>query len=276
MLRQVQSAGEARALDGRGQSLGDGRLHLERPARARRGRGVAGDLPGGVPAGHGGARRGARRHRRQPSRALGRRAGAARTSTPSSSCSRAMRRSASAAQAEHAKLVARCPGVEVLSTLDLEATPPFDARARPFRLSRPAVAAGDRRHGRGADARLGRAAEAGRVHPRLSRTRTAPPANQPQPEILSRNGSYMAYRRLEEHVGTFRDFLREHGKTPEEQELIAAKLMGRWRSGAPLVLAPEKDDPGARRRPAAQQRLQLQASRTRTATRCRSARTSAA
>ena len=29
----------------------------------------------------------------------------------------------------------------------------------------------------------------------------------------------------------------------EEQELIAAKLMARWRSGAPLVLAPEKDDP---------------------------------
>ena len=53
----------------------------------------------------------------------------------------------------------------------------------------------------------------------------------------------MAYRRLQEHVGKFRDFLREHGKTPEEQELIAAKLMGRWRSGAPLVLAPDKDDP---------------------------------
>ena len=35
----------------------------------------------------------------------------------------------------------------------------------------------------------------------------------------------------------------QHGKTPEEQELIAAKLMGRWRSGAPLVLAPDKDDP---------------------------------
>ena len=53
----------------------------------------------------------------------------------------------------------------------------------------------------------------------------------------------MAYRRLEEHVGAFRDFLRQHGKTPEEQELVAAKLMGRWRSGAPLVLAPDKDDP---------------------------------
>ena len=68
----------------------------------------------------------------------------------------------------------------------------------------------------------------------------------------------MAYRRLEEHVGKFRDFLRQHGETAEEQELIAAKLMGRWRSGAPLVLAPEQDDPDARRRHAAEQRLHLQ------------------
>src|SRR5688572_7160419 len=42
----------------------------------------------------------------------------------------------------------------------------------------------------------------------------------------------------------FRDFLRQHGgPTAEGQELIAAKLMGRWRSGAPLILVPEKDDP---------------------------------
>ena len=68
-------------------------------------------------------------------------------------------------------------------------------------------------------------------------------ADNPRPEILASNGSYMAYRRLEEHVGKFRDFLRQHGDTVEEQELIAAKLMGRWRSGAPLVLAPEQDDP---------------------------------
>jgi Dyp-type peroxidase family len=70
-----------------------------------------------------------------------------------------------------------------------------------------------------------------------------PPANLPQPEVLSRNGSYMAYRRLQEHVGKFRDFLRQNAQTPEEQELLAAKLMGRWRSGAPLVLSPDKDDP---------------------------------
>src|SRR5258705_3445234 len=53
----------------------------------------------------------------------------------------------------------------------------------------------------------------------------------------------MAYRRLLVHVVPFLDFLRQHGgPTAEGQELIAAKLMGRWRSGAPLVLAPEKDD----------------------------------
>jgi Dyp-type peroxidase family len=68
-------------------------------------------------------------------------------------------------------------------------------------------------------------------------------ADQPRPDILARNGSYMAYRRLQEHVGRFRDFLRQHGDTPQEQELLAAKLMGRWRSGAPLVLAPDADDP---------------------------------
>ena len=43
--------------------------------------------------------------------------------------------------------------------------------------------------------------------------------------------------------GLFRDYLRENADTPKEQELLAAKFMGRWRSGAPLVLAPEQDDP---------------------------------
>ena len=65
----------------------------------------------------------------------------------------------------------------------------------------------------------------------------------PQPEVLSRNGSYLAYLRMEEHVGVFREFLRQQADTPDQQELIAAKLMGRWRSGAPLVLRPDQDDP---------------------------------
>ena len=145
-------------------------------------------------------------------------------------------------QAEHDKLVARCEGVEVLSSLDLEATPPFDYAHDHFgyhdRLSQPVIeGSGDEpTPGSGSPLKagefiLGYPDEAGS------------PANLPQPEILSRNGSFMAYRRLQQHVGAFRQFLQEHGSTPEEQDLLAAKLMGRWRSGAPLVLAPGKDDP---------------------------------
>ena len=66
---------------------------------------------------------------------------------------------------------------------------------------------------------------------------------QPEPGILSKNGSFLGYRKIREHVGAFRDFLKANGKTPEEQELVAAKIMGRWRkTGAPLVLSPDKDD----------------------------------
>jgi deferrochelatase/peroxidase EfeB len=53
----------------------------------------------------------------------------------------------------------------------------------------------------------------------------------------------MAYRRLQEHVGVFRDYLRENADTPDEKDLLAAKFMGRWKSGAPLVLSPDHDDP---------------------------------
>ena len=65
----------------------------------------------------------------------------------------------------------------------------------------------------------------------------------PQPEWLTRNGSFLAYRRLYQDVAAFREFLQRHGATRDEQEFLAAKLMGRWRSGAPLVLAPRHDDP---------------------------------
>ena len=53
----------------------------------------------------------------------------------------------------------------------------------------------------------------------------------------------VAYRRLYQDVAAFRQFLRQNAPTRKEQELLAAKLMGRWRSGAPLVLAPHRDDP---------------------------------
>ena len=146
------------------------------------------------------------------------------------------------AQGEHEKHLARCAGVEVLSTLDLEATPPYEFAHDHFgyrdRLSQPVIEGSGDVPTPGSGAPL-KAGEFILGYP----DEEGPPSLQPKPEILSKNGSFMAYRRLEEHVGKFRDFLKEHGSTPEEQELVAAKLMGRWRSGAPLALAPEKDDP---------------------------------
>jgi Dyp-type peroxidase family len=64
----------------------------------------------------------------------------------------------------------------------------------------------------------------------------------PRPDALGRNGSYIVFRKLHQRVALFRRYLRENASTAEEQELLAAKLMGRWRSGAPLALSPTVDD----------------------------------
>jgi len=69
------------------------------------------------------------------------------------------------------------------------------------------------------------------------------PLPMPQPDILGRNGTYVGLRKYQSRVGTFNRFLHANGNTEEERELLAAKLVGRWRSGAPLTLAPEVDDP---------------------------------
>ena len=136
---------------------------------------------------------------------------------------------------EHDKLVAACKGVKVLSVLDLNASPPFNYAHDHFgyrdRLSQPVIEGSGEEPTPGSGAAL-KAGEFILGYP----DEFGVTAINPQPKMLARNGSYMAYRRLEEHVGKFREFLRQHGDTPEEQELIAAKLMGRWRSGAPLVL----------------------------------------
>ncbi|MBV8788424.1 MAG: peroxidase [Mycobacterium sp.] len=144
--------------------------------------------------------------------------------------------------AEHDKLLARTDGVRSLSHLDLNATPPFNYAHDHFgyrdRLSQPVMKGSGEEPTPGSGDPL----EPGEFifgYP----DENGPVASLPQPEVLSRNGSYMAYRRLQEHVGRFRDYLREHAETSEGQELVAAKFMGRWRSGAPLVLAPERDDP---------------------------------
>jgi Dyp-type peroxidase family len=68
-------------------------------------------------------------------------------------------------------------------------------------------------------------------------------AQGPGPEEFWRNGTYLSIRKVHQKVALFRRFLSEQGKTPEGQELVAAKMVGRWRSGCPLALSPDKDNP---------------------------------
>ncbi|MFF4866423.1 Dyp-type peroxidase [Streptomyces sp. NPDC001231] len=65
----------------------------------------------------------------------------------------------------------------------------------------------------------------------------------PQPEVLGRNGSYAVFRKLHQRVAAFRRCLKDHSTSREDEELLAAKVLGRWRSGAPLALSPYQDDP---------------------------------
>ena len=63
------------------------------------------------------------------------------------------------------------------------------------------------------------------------------------PEILGHNGTYVVFRKLHQRVADFRRFLKTNSKSSDDEELLAAKMMGRWRSGAPLALCPFHDDP---------------------------------
>jgi Dyp-type peroxidase family len=65
----------------------------------------------------------------------------------------------------------------------------------------------------------------------------------PRPEVLGRNGTYAVVRKLHQRVAAFRQYLRSNSSSPQEEELLAAKMMGRWRSGAPLALSPVSDEP---------------------------------
>jgi Dyp-type peroxidase family len=72
----------------------------------------------------------------------------------------------------------------------------------------------------------------------------------PAPDALGRNGSYVVFRKLHQRVAAFRRYLRDTAASPQDEELLAAKMMGRWRSGAPLAISPEHDDPALGANPA--------------------------
>lgn len=65
---------------------------------------------------------------------------------------------------------------------------------------------------------------------------------------LGKNGSYMVFRQLSQDVKAFWSFLDETARTngtPDAQrrDWLAAKMVGRWRSGVSLMHAPDEDDP---------------------------------
>ena len=165
---------------------------------------------------------------------------------------------------KHQEYLDSAPGVDILSTLLLEAVPPLDYVHEHFgyrdRITTPLIegmeigakgevtlqeaekpdskipeftstAQGTKKPIKAGEFFLGYADETGHI------------PLQPKPAIFSKNGSFLAYRKMQEHVGAFRNFLKANGETEEEQEMVAAKIMGRWRkTGAPLVLSPDKDD----------------------------------
>ncbi len=56
---------------------------------------------------------------------------------------------------------------------------------------------------------------------------------------LLANGTFMVWRKLQQHVEVFDEWLREQaGPDPGAQKLLAARIVGRWRNGNSLILRP--------------------------------------
>ena len=66
---------------------------------------------------------------------------------------------------------------------------------------------------------------------------------------LGRNGTYLVFRQLSQDVARFWNFVDaatrngDGSSNADARVRLAAKMVGRWPSGAPLVKSPERDDP---------------------------------
>lgn len=144
-----------------------------------------------------------------------------------------------AAVARGRKAIADLPGVAAIWRQDCRA-PPDEREPFGFKdgISHPAIEGS----GIPGDNPFERPLKAGElVLGYRDETGGFPPA--PQPAILGRNGTYVAFRKLHQKVAEFRRYLRANAAGVDDEELLAAKMMGRWRSGAPLALCPLHDDP---------------------------------
>lgn len=76
------------------------------------------------------------------------------------------------------------------------------------------------------------------------------PVHDPPMHDLGRNGTYLVFRQYTQDVAKFWHFMDEATRDKASGQLdraasvrLASKCVGRWPSGAPLVLSPERDDP---------------------------------
>jgi Dyp-type peroxidase family len=61
---------------------------------------------------------------------------------------------------------------------------------------------------------------------------------------LGRSGTYMIYRKLHQDVALWRRTLRDAASAyPGGSQRLAAKIVGRWPNGTPLVISPDEQDP---------------------------------
>ncbi len=71
----------------------------------------------------------------------------------------------------------------------------------------------------------------------------------PLPHILTRNGTYLVWRKLHQHVDRFRQYLHDQAALlgrivpGANDEWLAARMMGRWQNGTPLALHPDTPGP---------------------------------
>lgn len=74
-------------------------------------------------------------------------------------------------------------------------------------------------------------------------------SSQPGRKELGRNATYFIWRKLSQDVDGFWKFMGDQTKNAdgsankEKQIYLGSKMVGRWPSGAPLVLSPKQDDP---------------------------------
>jgi hypothetical protein len=73
-------------------------------------------------------------------------------------------------------------------------------------------------------------------------------AGAPMPIDFSRNGTFLAYRKLHQNVAAWRRYMADQAArfaavmeipVPEAAATLAAKMAGRWQDGVPLVAAPD-------------------------------------